>query len=407
MPNDQVTILMLQGPLGPFFADLSVAFTNLSIETHRVCFNKGDWHFALADKVVRFDKAHDAWAEWLDTYIADNKITAVCCYGDSRFYHREARKVCAERGLPVFCLEEGYVRPGFVTLEEGGNNANSSFPERFREAKLPEVATPAAARINDVFRFQFWFATLYYIVKDWRVFGFRRYRHHRIGNWATEMLAWVLAGVRKNLVTRWRERGLTDRLVAKKQPLFFVPLQVAVDAQMVYHSPFDSVSEFIDTVLRSFAAHAPQDAHLVIKHHPMDRGFHHYGKIISRLSRGLGCEGRVTYCFDVDLAQLLAVAAGCITVNSTVGLQALERSVPTLMLGKSMVADAGLTSSASLDDFWARPGNVDAPALARYKRLLTMHTQQPGSFYRNRHIAAEGCARAIAAALGNISGENA
>lgn len=393
---------MLQGPLGPFFADLSVAFANLSVETHRVCFNKGDWHFAHADKVVRFERSHNDWGEWLDAYVADNSITAVCCYGDSRFYHREARKVCTGRGLPFYCFEEGYVRPGFVTLEEGGNNANSRFPARFREETLPEVDTPDPARVEGMFRFQFWFATLYYIVKDWRVLGFRRYRHHRTGNWATEMLAWVLAGVRKNLITRWRERGLTDRLVTERQPLFFVPLQVAVDAQMVYHSPFGSVSEFIDTVLRSFAANAPQDAHLVIKHHPMDRGFHHYGKVISRLSWGLGCEDRVTYCFDLDLEQLLSVAAGCITVNSTVGLQALECSVPTLFLGKSMVADAGLTSSVSLDDFWARPGKVDASALLQYKRLLTMHTQQPGSFYRNRQIAAEACARAISAALANV-----
>lgn len=390
---------MLQGPLGPFFADLSDALRSEGVYTHRVCFNKGDRHFAKADHISCYTKAPDEWPFWLERYLVRNRINAVCCYGDCRFYHRAAKPVCDKLGIRFFAFEEGYVRPGYVTLEEGGNNANSGFPARFRAGLHAGQPSPPA-KIGNAFRFQFWFATLYYIVKDWRFWGFGRYRHHRHGNWFTEMMAWLLAGARKNLRTRWAEAGLTDQLIQRHEgAIFFVPLQVAVDTQMKYHSPFDSVRDFIELTVRSFSGNAPQNAHLVIKHHPMDRGFSHYGSFISQLARSLGCSDRVTYAFDLDLERILEAAAGCVTVNSTVGLQALEHGVPTVTLGSSMVADAGLASDAELDKFWTAPGQVSRQTVADYKMTLAASTQQPGSFYRDRHIAARACAAKIVATL--------
>lgn len=387
---------MLQGPLGPFFADLADVLSGQGHTTHRICFNKGDWHYAKADHVRKFQGEPAQWADWLTGYISQNRIDAICCYGDSRYYHREARAVCGKLGIPLFCFEEGYVRPGFVTLEEGGNNANSKFASRFRTGTLKPAQKPEAAAIPNPFRFQFWFATLYYIVKDWRVRGFSRYQHHRRGNWATEMMAWLVAGYRKNTYSRFVEKDLAAKTIGEVDgSLFVVPLQVAVDAQMIYHSPFDSVDDFIATVIRSFAKHAPSDATLLLKHHPMDRGFNHYGSSIDRLRKGLGCASRVLYAFDVDLERVLAASAGCVTVNSTVGLQALETGIPTLALGNSMIGSAGLTAECELDAFWSAPGQVDPKRVAEFKLELVKHTQIPGSFYRCRYIASQNAAKKI------------
>lgn len=397
-----MNILMLQGPLGPFFADLHDQLKALHAVTHRVCFNKGDLHYAKADHLISFQGRADDWAGWLTDYIHLHQINAIVCYGDSRFYHRVASGVCAAQGLVFFALEEGYVRPGFVTCEEGGNNANSPFPAQFKKAALPTRDMPTAFETGDTFRFQFWFGTLYYIVKDWRLGGFWRYRHHRRGNWATEMMAWVRAGFRKHIIIGPWEKGLTDRLVADHSgQMFIVPLQVAVDTQIIYHSRFDRVTDFIKEVMGSFAAHAPADAHLVIKHHPMDRGYNHYGSVIKRLARRLGCAGRVTYLFDADLEKLLAHATACVTVNSTVVVQALEQAIPTITLGRSMVADAGLAvdgsdpDAAHLDSFWRSPPPVDTSKVAAFRKSLVAHTQVPGSFYRERMVAAGGIAEKI------------
>ncbi len=395
-------ILLLQGPLGPFFADLSDALhdeaSRLGIElvTHKINFNKGDWHYAKADQVVNYHGKPADWQAWLTQYVQGHEIDTVLLYGDSRYYHRIAREVCKQLGVRLYACEEGYVRPGYVTFEAGGNNANSSFPAKFVAGELPEKEIPEPYVVGGVFRFQFWFATLYYVVRGWRFAGFWHYQHHRRGNWVREMIAWIAGGAKKQLWTRWREAGLTEKLVgAYAGKIFVVPLQVSVDSQIIHHSSYHNMEEFMDDVLSSFAANAPADAHLLIKHHPMDRGFHHYGAIIHKAIARLGLEGRVTYAYDVDLGALFQVAAGCVTVNSTVGLMAVEQGVPTLALGKSMMRDVGLGSALSLHRFWCSREVADQSQVQIFKKLLVAHTQVPGSFYKERHVAAATVAKRL------------
>ncbi len=396
MTSEQPNILLLQGPLGPFFADFSVALQGRGAITHRICFNRGDHHFADADHVVSFDAPLAQWQNWLEAYLAENHIDGVCCYGDCRSYHRQAQEVCEQVGVKFWALEEGYVRPGFVTIEQGGNNANSPFPANFKADNINCSVMPEAASIPDHFRFQFWFAFLYYAVKDWKLGGYSHYVHHRKGNSILEMLAWLRGFFRKQLITGWREAGLAKRLVsAHDGKLFVVPLQVAADMQIICHSNYDDVRQFIEETIQSFADHAPKDAHLLIKHHPMDRGFQHYGTYVGQLSQARECRNRVTYAFDLDLEQVFAHAAGCVTVNSTVGLQALEQGVPTIMLGQSMARTAGLTANDDLGEFWKKPESVNKPAVSAFKKKLVSATQVPGSFYRDRREAAEGCARKV------------
>jgi len=394
-------ILLLQGPLGPFFADLSDALKQLGAVTYRVCFNRGDHHFADADYVVAFDRPQGEWAAWLEAYLQEHGVDAVCCYGDCRSYHMLAKGVCDRLDITFVALEEGYVRPGFVTLEQGGNNANSPFPAKFKAGAITSGTAPAPANIANHFRFQFWFAFLYYVVKDWRLSGYRHYQHHRKGNGLLEMLAWFRGFLRKQLITRWKEAKLLDQLVADSDnPIFLVPLQVAADMQIIRHSDYENVREFIEQTIRSFAHHAPKNARLVIKHHPMDRGFQHYGGFIRKLSRAHGISARVTYAFDLDLVRLLGHTTGCVTVNSTVGLQALEQGVPAIMLGKSMARQAGIAPSADLDAFWRKPGVVDTAMVAKFRSQLVQETQVPGSYYRDREIAAKGCAERIIQIIG-------
>ena len=399
MPEQNPNILLLQGPLGPFLADLAIELRAHGFGVFKINLNKGDWHYALADHVENFHGRPEAWREFLADFIAQNKIDAVVVYGDSRFYHREAREVCGQKGIRYFALEEGYVRPGFVTFEEGGNNANSTFSARFLKGDLPVRQSPVAVPVGNVFLYQFWFAIMYYVVKDWRFSGFRNRSHHRHGNFGTEMTAWVIAAFKK-YISRFRERGLVDHLLNHHSGnLFVVPLQVAVDSQIVHHSRFGGMPDFLNEVLTSFAHHAEDDAHLVIKHHPMDRGFHHYGLLIRRLAHKLGIGNRVTYGYDLDLDRLLGAAAGCVTVNSTVGMTALEAGVPTVMLGKAMAVDAGLAYPDGLDSFWYAPGQVDKGQVQAFRHALICETQIPGSFYKMRHIAANAIAARLASVL--------
>ena len=68
-----------------------------------------------------------------------------------------------------------------------------------------------------------------------------------------ETYNWVKSGIRKikyNSQESIFQKLLEGELSGK---YFLAPLQVSVDSQILYHSPYRSVEEFIGDVIKSFA----------------------------------------------------------------------------------------------------------------------------------------------------------
>lgn len=81
---------------------------------------------------------------------------------------------------------------------------------------------------------------------------------------------------------------------------FIVPLQVYDDSQVKVHCDYDSVESFLREVLDSFVRYAPKTLNLIIKHHPMDRGFIDYGCVIKEYQTQYpSCKHRILYVHDV------------------------------------------------------------------------------------------------------------
>jgi capsular polysaccharide export protein len=150
------------------------------------------------------------------------------------------------------------------------------------------------------------------------------------------------------------------------------------------HSSYDSVDQFIEHVLGSFARCAPPDTVITLKHHPLDRGYSDYTALIGRLTRTLGLERRCFYIHDQHLPTLLKHTCGVVVVNSTAGLSAVGEGVPVKVCGEAIYDIQGLTFQGALDNFWqyahlARPN----PTLYRaFRSYLISHTQHQGSFYK-------------------------
>jgi capsular polysaccharide export protein len=146
--------------------------------------------------------------------------------------------------------------------------------------------------------------------------------------------------------------------------------------------------------MQSFAAHAPGEASLVLKAHPLDHGIERHEAHIRRLAERLGIAGRVSYGEARALAPMLERAAGVVTINSTGGLAALEAGLPTIVLGRAIYDLEGLTHRAGLDAFWTAPERPDAPLFARFRRAVMARTQVNGAFatLKGARLAAEGVA---------------
>jgi len=376
-------VLLLQGPVGPFFWRLSKLLEDVGAEVHKVNFNGGDWLFYPTGARLWRGSMED-WPDYFELLLDELKIDIVLLFGDCRPIHRPTRDIAHGRGVTVGAFEEGYVRPNFITFEQFGVNGYSLMPRdpRFYE-ELPNTPSSPEKEVGNTFPHAVLWAALYYVASSLLRPLFHRYRHHRPLTIA-ELWPWLRAAGRKVLY-RWTERGALKRLTGPLSRKFFlVPLQVPFDSQVRQHSAFRSVAEFIRTVVASFAAHAPGDAVLVIKHHPMDRGYHNYQRLIQTLAADFALGSRLLYIHDQHLPTLFEHMCGAVVINSTVGFSALTHGGALKTCGVAIYDLPGLTFQGSLNDFWgeAQSFRPDRQLLQRFRSYLIDHTQINGSFYR-------------------------
>ena len=380
-------VLMLQGPVGPFFARFATDLALAGAVVFKVNFNGGDWLFSRSRFFTRvFDFTQDlaAWPGYFDDLLARLSIDTVFLFGDCRPVHVAAMAVIQRRGLNVGVFEEGYLRPDYITLERDGVNRNSSLPNNPKfyldqPAREFAQARPLGSTYGQAAKW----GMLYFAATSLGRFKFWRYQHHRrIG--FSDGPSWLLSFWRKQRY-RFSEAPVLPHLVAANSGNFFlVSLQTRGDAQMSVHSAFESVDQFIEHVMASFARCAPAGRLLALKHHPLDRGYSDYSELIERLKVRYQLQDRCHYIHDQNLPLLLQHTCGVVVVNSTAGLSAVGEGVPVKTCGEAIYDIQGLTFQGPLDDFWkhAHLAVPNARLYDAFRRYLISHTQHRGSFYK-------------------------
>ena len=380
-------VLLLQGPVGPFFSRLSCDLKHAGVEVvFKINFNGGDFFFYPKGSVQYRDKPEN-WLAFFRTFVLEHDIDLIFLFGDCRPIHKVACQIAQELEVEVEVgvFEEGYIRPDYITLERDGVNGNSNLPKSADFYKLhASDQLPEPKKIKNTYWYMVVWAIIYYMSATVLKLFFLKYEHHRPLS-VLESWPWLKSIWRKQYYLR-KEKDIESTLVTKFAKRFFlVPLQVHNDSQIMEHSAFDSVEDFICKTIQSFGEHAPQDTVLVIKHHPMDRGYHDYTKLIERVV-GEDLRGRVLYIHDQHLPSLLRVALGVVVVNSTVGLSAIRKHVPVFVEGDCIYKVSEMVYMGELKDFWQHASlfapNVDV--VSGYLKHLITTTQLNGSFYRGR-----------------------
>ena len=393
------SILLLQGPVGPFFSKLAQYWRNRGAAVHKVNFNPGDdWFYSPTEPLTtQYRHRQEYWEPFIQGYLVSNSIKAVFLFGECRPIHQVLRSLCKIYQIDLWVLEEGYYRPGYYTLERNGVNAHSALAQLEIDAILtatPSTQAPSTSpRIYASYRHMVIWAIIYWACNLARSYSYPNYDHHRELN-ISQGVSWTLS-----LIRYWQyritERRLKKRLKTKTylgsqhQEYFLFPLQVHDDSQMTHHSDYDSVESVIEEVVNSFyqhleqlkAAGKPAQQVLIIKHHPMNRGHRNYSHFIQSLTKALGIKKQVVYVHDIKLPLLLPQIKGCVTVNSTLGLQALFHGVPVINLGRSFYNKPGLTFQGSLDQFWMNPGAVNQTVLAQFRSYVISQSQIAGCLY--------------------------
>ncbi|PTD16749.1 capsule biosynthesis protein [Sphingomonas fennica] len=365
----QRRFVFLQGPPGPLFFMLGEEMAARGWEVHRINLNggdRGDWPGPATD----YRGAHAEWPLFFDRFLRDHRITDVLLFGDCRPMHRAAHGMAKLRNIPTHVLEEGYIRPDWMTLERDGVNGHSTLSRDaewfLAEARtlpplpsLPPITASFRRRVRDSYRYY------HHVVTGQLRFPY--YRAHRPGSIIVEGFGWVRKYFRRHRRARDAE-GALQRIAGTDYFLF--PLQLSSDYQIRAHSPFADMQTAVDYVIESFVRHAPAGSRLLVKEHPLYSGFLDWKKYLRRRARAFGVDDRILHIDGGDLGMLSAGSRGMICANSTSATMALAAGTPVIVLGRAIYDIAGITHQGPLDQFWTKPQPPDPEIYDAFRRVL-------------------------------------
>lgn len=383
--------MFLQGVCSPFFSRLADTLRGLGHGVRKINFTVGDRVYWRRGEAVSYRGPMEGLPDFYTDQFHRHSITDIVLFGDCRPVHRPAIEIANKHNLRVHVYEEGYFRPFWITLEQGGVNGHSRLP-RHPEWYLEQAHHTPQFGNGEAFDAPFWKRAAYDVGYNFWA-GMNPILHKGVKSHVpysplTEYLGYARRGIR---VKRYQgeSRRLEAKLIAEAQtrPFFLMPLQLANDAQIVHHSPFKNMAAAMHMALESFAKFAPTNSRFAVKIHPLDPGLVNYRSLLKEKARELGIADRTLYLESGNLPALLTATAGVVTVNSTVGGSSLIHSRPTIALGTALYNMPGLTFQNGLDRFWTQGGKPDSNFYRVFRNVVIANSQVNGGFYSRSGIA--------------------
>ncbi|MGH8460785.1 MAG: capsule biosynthesis protein [Stenotrophobium sp.] len=375
--------LFLQGPIGPFFSRIAERLLESGHEVHHIAFNGGDRLFWTAGHSCDYTGGIQSWPSFLEQALLEHRITDIVLFGDCRPLHRIAVSIGETRGIGILVCEEGYLRPNWLTLERGGVNRHSSLSRDpawyVAHAEnlapwhpgIPISGSFVRRALEDVlYRF-------FTLLLAWRYSGYQTHKP-----WSP--LAEYWSGARRFFFTplaKRRSAKLTTGILANPKFFYLLPLQLEADSQIRFHSSMGSMIPAIKQIIDSFAHHSPADSLLVVTEHPLDTGVVDLGRITKQYAAVTGVADRVIFMRGGSPEHLLRASQGVITVNSTLGILALDFNLPVKTLGHAIYDLPGLTFQGKLDQFWQQRTPPDRMIFDCFRRVVAAESQINGGLY--------------------------
>lgn len=378
------------GPFGGVFADVLEA---RGATVRRMIFNAGDATYWRRPGAERFKApAHD-WPARLAVLARD--FTDIVVFGEGGPYNQAVLSAGETLGCRVWVMENGYFRPDWVTVEEGGVNASSRLPRRREGYEAPPPEVRPAKPIGTILPHHVVNISLYHTVQ---FLGGPLYPAFEAPYTQSPVMQCV-GHIRRYFGLSLRRSGPPEAAaLAARGPFFLACLQREGDAQLLRYSSFADNTAFMAEVMASFARSAPTEARLVVKNHPLDPGLVDLARITRLLAVEHGLAGRVEFIDGGVLSQLCRASRGMVVNNSSAALSALGFHTPVKVLGQAFFDFEGLTDQKPLDAFWSDPKAADPELFGRFRGHVIARTQINGNYHQPDalRMTAEGLAEAFA-----------
>jgi capsular polysaccharide export protein len=159
-------------------------------------------------------------------------------------------------------------------------------------------------------------------------------------------------------------------------------MQMETDYSVRAYSRFADNDTAIAEVVASFARAAPATAHLLVKLHPLDPGLKLWRRRIARIAAAAGVGPRVHFLGGALPADAAILACrGVVTINSTLGIRALQLGRTMRVLGQAIYDVPGLVWQGAADGFWQEAPPPDPELVEAFIRAIAACLQMRGVFY--------------------------
>jgi capsular polysaccharide export protein len=383
-------VLFLQGPSCGFFSGVAEklkAFGHRCLKVNlcagEACFYRGE--------AINYRGSYKDWEVFLKVLIQQQGVTDIVLNGDQRLYHKVAVKFAREMGIRIVVTDFGYFRPDWITLQLDGTLGDSSFPKDLQSIRsiAKDLAMPDFRQVCRDSGFRFAYSEALYGLVSWGLLPlFPRYRPFGIHHPILHGLAFFRTYLKKKILSPWTSSAIRKLLSnVDKSPFFFFPMQLEGDFQIRSHSSYPSQILALEEVMASFALKAPEDSLLVIKQHPLEPDFRGWRRLITRLAREIGVASRVVFLQEGSIARILPHAVGVITINSTVGFEAVRCGKKVKLMGRAVYDVHGIVFPGTLDEFWVDEFSPQSENIDALVKALASMTQVRGSWFNREGLA--------------------
>jgi capsular polysaccharide export protein len=255
-------------------------------------------------------------------FLEDHGADGVFLWNGSGLAAGIAAQIARRNGIPVAFGENGYL-PGTMQLDPRGVNAAASFGPA--STSLEQILACRWTASQD--------ATLEDLLERYRAgqgYSPGATRPRRLKASPVAYLHQALLDISRDGRTRRMNRLIPQRTPPLPERFLFFPLQVRQDSQLTVHSPLygPRLDEAISDLAAALTEVAPE-VRLVIKLHPADRRKTDYDPLIRRLPN-------IVWIGAGDVRDVLREAQAVVTINSTVGVEALIFGKPVVVLGDAV-----------------------------------------------------------------------
>ncbi|MDQ0185733.1 hypothetical protein ACFOST_13710 [Cytobacillus kochii] len=302
----------------------------MDLQIYNITFTKRVLQKEIPLSELRMYKRYMAALDYLlDKY----NIEVICLFNGYHWIDQICRYLAKKKGLRTYFFEDGLFRPYTITCDPNGINACSSVPRDFSFYQDMEVDRPRLMK--------FMFRPEEESLKQLKRENLVKVASAKLLSMAGSLLCihpnyfahinfWQ--GLKYFVHKKWYSRRKEDEVDLRGEYIF-LPFQVSRDTQIFYHSPhIQSMEQLLEITLKAVEQYNQtyhRQIKVIVKEHPEDLSRQNYQSLKNKYTN-------VQFVQKYRMDKLLKASLAVVTVNSTVGIEALAHYKKVITLGDAL-----------------------------------------------------------------------